>query len=94
MALELANEIERDINRAAFWWCCNRDGYCIVCDRRKHIPAPEYDFEYWYRDIPTGDLLADSELLTEYNQAKASYENRTFAPRPPAWARLERKHEK
>ena len=82
MSLDFAKEMEKDVNIAAFWWYCSNGDNCLVGDNREYTPAPEYDFEYWYRDIPTSDLLADPELMIEYNQAKASYENRTRRSAP------------
>jgi hypothetical protein len=81
MELYFAIGLDRDPCQCAFWWHCNNDGGCWLAWKGDPIPAPEYDWLYWYESIPEEDLAADPELRAEYNEALQRYLNRPAARR-------------
>lgn len=75
MQLEFGLELEFDIEEAVFWWVCGNDWNCLVADYWKdhRLPAPEYDWLYWCRDIPQEDFEKDEKLRRECEGMKQQY---------------------
>jgi hypothetical protein len=73
MRLEIFDDVSKDAFESAFWWCCSNNN-CFMVRPECAIAAPEYDWLYWYKDIPKEDLdNEEMELRTEWEQAREAY---------------------
>ena len=80
MRLENAFELGRDVGISAFWWRCTNHLYCPVSSWSNYIPAPEYDWLWWWADVSEEEATqAFAEmpgLEDETNEMRRQYENR------------------
>lgn len=80
MSLENAFELERDVGIAAFWWRCKNHLYCAYSSWDEYIPAPEYDWLWWWADVSEEEMakaIAEMpNLEDEICEMRQRYEDR------------------
>lgn len=75
MLLESYAYVYKTAEDAAYWWTCTNED-CFMSNGGYEIAAPEYDWLYWYKDIPECDLLDYPALKAEWEQARTNYRER------------------
>ena len=75
MCLECEAEWGRhNFDKAAFWWWCSNDN-CWRASYPAPIPAPEYDFRYYWLGIPKSEIDFENfpGLREEYAAMELAY---------------------
>lgn len=75
MRLYTFDDVRKQADDSAFWWQCTNED-CPMSSDGHAVAAPNYDWLYWYKDIPESDLLEHPELKAEWEQARTNYLNR------------------